>query len=148
MYPESKTPVPQLFLMMNAGMILSDAFEQICRSYSQHRKEDMTWFEREIIELRESSAGHRTSTAALLNGFATAHNVKEMIRITTILVENEKRGSDVIDSLSRESRYLWDERKITARERGKLIDTKMSFPLGMLLILLIVITMAPALLNI
>ena len=47
----------------------------------------------------------------------------------------------------RESRYLWDERKTVARECGKGIDTKMSYPLGMLLIVLIVITMAPALLN-
>ena len=47
----------------------------------------------------------------------------------------------------RESRYLWDDRKTVARECGKGIDTKMSYPLGMLLIVLIVITMAPALLN-
>ena len=46
-----------------------------------------------------------------------------------------------------ESKYLWDERKIVARESGKMIDTKMSWPLGLLLILLIVITMAPALLS-
>ena len=38
-------------------------------------------------------------------------------------------------------------RKAVARECGKAIDTKMSYPLGLLLIVLIVITMAPALLN-
>ena len=37
--------------------------------------------------------------------------------------------------------------KTVAREYGKSIDTKMSYPLGLLLIVLIVITMAPALLN-
>ena len=83
----------------------------------------------------------------LFRDYAAKHNVKEMIRIATILTENEKRGSDVIESLSRESKYLWDERKIVARESGKMIDTKMSWPLGLLLILLIVITMAPALLS-
>ena len=73
--------------------------------------------------------------------------MKELIRIATILSENEKRGSDVIESLSRESKYLWDDRKIIARESGKMIDTRMSWPLALLLILLIVITMAPAMLN-
>ena len=68
--------------------------------------------------------------------------------ISDYIIENEKRGSDVIESLERESRYLWDERKTVARECGKSIDTKMSYPLGLLLILLIVITMAPALMNI
>ena len=87
------------------------------------------------------------STASILNEFAVKNDVKELIRIATILTENEKRGSDVIESLSRESRYLWDERKTVARERGKMIDTKMSYPLGILLILLIIITMAPAMLS-
>ena len=137
----------QLFLMMNAGMILSDAFGTICESYMAYGKEKMTVFERELSELYMDNTDHRTSTAALLSEYAAKHNVKEMIRIATILTENEKRGSDVIESLSRESKYLWDERKIVARESGKMIDTKMSWPLGLLLILLIVITMAPALLS-
>lgn len=82
----------------------------------------------------------------LLNHFAGMHNVKEMLRISTILLENERRGSDVVESLSRESRFQWEERKIVAAEKGKAIDTKMAGPLGLLLILLIVVTMAPAIL--
>ncbi len=137
----------QLFLMMNAGMILSDAFEKICASYEEYGEDDMSVFERELTELCSESDGHRISTATLISEYASRHNVKEMVRIATILTENERRGSDVIESLSRESQYLWDDRKIVARESGKMIDMKMSWPLGMLLILLIVITMAPALLS-
>ena len=137
----------QLFLMMNAGMILSDAVERICESYSGYGEENMSVFERELTELISENDGHRISTATLINEYATRHNVKELVRIATILTENERRGSDVIESLSRESKYLWDDRKIVARESGRMIDMKMSWPLGMLLILLIVITMAPALLN-
>ena len=137
----------QLFLMMNAGMILSDAFETICSSYIEYGRENMTVFERELSDLYKENTDHRISTASLISEYAARHNVKEMIRIAAILTENERRGSDVIESLSRESKYLWDDRKIVARESGKMIDTKMSWPLGLLLILLIVITIAPALLN-
>ena len=137
----------QLFLMMNAGMILSDAFEMICLSYREYGEENMSVFEKELSDLLDESDGHRVSTAALLSEYAARHNVKEMVRIAAILTENERRGSDVIESLSRESSYLWDDRKIVAREKGKMIDMKMSWPLAMLLILLIVITMAPALLG-
>lgn len=137
----------QLFLMMNAGMILSDAFEIICASYLNHGTENMSVFEKELTELISENEEGRVSTAALLSRYASRHNVKEMVRIAAILTENERRGSDVVESLSRESKYLWDERKITAREKGKMIDMKMSWPLGMLLIILIVITMAPALLS-
>lgn len=137
----------QLFLMMNAGMILSDAVERICESYMGYGEENMSVFERELSDLIAENDGHRISTATLINEYASRHNVKELVRIATILTENERRGSDVIESLSRESSYLWDDRKIVARESGRMIDMKMSWPLGMLLILLIVITMAPALLS-
>ena len=137
----------QLFLMMNAGLILSDAFDTITASYESCNEGSLSPFEKELAELKDSTDGHRISTASVLNEYALRHDVKEMIRIASILNENEKRGSDVIDSLARESRYLWDERKIVARESGKMIDSKMSYPLGLLLIVLIVITMAPALLG-
>lgn len=136
----------QLYLMMNAGLILSDAFDTISAGYEESGGK-LSPFERDIAELRNATEGHRVSTARVINDYAVKHDVKEMIRIAAILTENEKRGSDVVVSLERESRYLWDERKTVARECGKAIDTKMSYPLGALLIVLIVITMAPALLN-
>ena len=137
----------QLFLMMNAGLILSDAFDTITGSYGMYDGKDLSAFEKELAALGEATDGHRRSTAEVINEYAVKHDVKELIRIASILTENEKRGSDVIESLARESRYLWDERKTVARESGKMIDTKMAYPLGLLLILLIVITMAPALLG-
>lgn len=137
----------QLFLMMNAGLILSDAFDTVTGSYYDRSEESLNSFERDLAGLREATCEHRISTAHVINEYAVKHDVKELIRIAAILSENEKRGSDVIESLERESRYLWDERKIVARENGKAIDTKMSYPLGLLLIVLIVITIAPALLN-
>ena len=137
----------QLLLMMNAGMILSDAFDNISRSYEAIGSEEMGFFEKLVVEKAAINRDHRTSTAVLISELASENNVKELVRISTILTENERRGSDVVESLSRESRYLWDDRKIVARESGKMIDTRMSYPLGLLLILLVVITMAPALLN-
>ena len=136
----------QLYLMMNAGLILSDAFNTISDGYSSAGG-SLSPFERDIAGLREAAEGQRVSTAQAISDYAVRHDVKELVRIAAILTENERRGSDVIENLERESRYLWDERKTVARECGKGIDTKMSYPLGALLIVLIVITMAPALLN-
>jgi len=136
----------QLYLMMNAGLILSDAFDTISAGCESNI--DRSSFENDLIGLRNEADGHRISTAQVISDYAVKHDVKELIRIAAILTENEKRGSDVVESLERESRYLWDERKTVARECGKAIDTKMSYPLGLLLIVLIVITMAPALMNI
>lgn len=138
--------VNQLVMMLHAGVILSDSFDRICQSYLLVPESAQSYFEMEMTKLYLSNQDHQTSTATVLNEYAGMNNTKELLRISTILLENERRGSDVAESLSRESRFLWEERKIVAEEKGKAIDTKMAGPLGILLILLIVITMAPALL--
>ena len=138
--------VNQLMMMLHAGVILSDSFDRICQSYLLVPESAQSYFEMEMTKLYLSNQDHQTSTATVLNEYAGMNNAKELLRISTILLENERRGSDVAESLSRESRFLWEERKIVAEEKGKAIDTKMAGPLGILLILLIVITMAPALL--
>lgn len=69
------------------------------------------------------------------------------MRIASILRENERKGTDIIENLDYESRYLWDKRKIIAREQGKMMEMKMAYPLGLLLIVLMVVTMAPAMLE-
>ncbi len=138
--------VNQLVMMLHAGVILSDSFDRICQSYEMIPKEARSYFESEMVSLYAVNREHQVGTAMILNNYAGLHNAKEMLRISTILLENERRGSDVVESLSRESRFLWESRKIVATEKGKSIDTKMAGPLAILLILLIVITMAPALL--
>ncbi len=139
--------VNQLVMLLNAGMILNDAFECIAESCTLVPEQERGLFETDLAALAERNRDHRTGTAMILNEYAGKINVKELMRISTILIENERRGSDVVDNLTRESEFLWEERKITAMEKGKMIDAKMAYPLGMLLILLIIITMAPAILT-
>ncbi len=137
----------QLLLMMNSGVILSDAFQKICYGYSMMDEVSQGEFERNIITMTESAELTNRSIPQLFSEFAQHYSVKELMRISTVLRENEKRGSNIQEKLERESDFLWDVRKVTAREQGKLIDTKMTYPLGLLLILLIVITMAPAMMS-
>lgn len=140
--------VNQLLMLLNSGMILSDALDMICESYKIIPEENRCYFEREIIEVNERFGDSRISTTNKILELAKETNVKELMRIASILSENEKRGSVIVNNLSRESRFLWEDRKIIAKERGRIIDTKMSYPLGILLVLLIIITMAPAMLTI
>lgn len=134
----------QLLLMMNAGVILSDAFHKICYGYSMMQMGTQGELERNIIAMTESAELTNRSIPLLFSELAQKYSVKELMRISTVLRENEKRGSNIQDKLERESAFLWDTRKVIAKEQGKLIDTKMTYPLGLLLVLLIVITMAPA----
>jgi type II secretion system protein F domain protein len=137
----------QLLLMMNSGVILADAFHKICNGYSMMEEESQGEFERNIITMTESAELTNRSIPQLFSELARRYSVKELMRISTVLRENEKRGSNIQEKLERESAFLWEVRKVIAREQGKLIDTKMTYPLGLLLILLIVITMAPAMMS-
>lgn len=139
--------INQLLLLMNAGLILNDSFRQICACYELVPEDRRSLFEVELIELNRGNSDNLRGTAAMIAEIANKYNVKELMRISAFMSDNEKKGSDIIESLSRESRYLWDERKVIATEKGKMADTRMAYPLGLLLILLIVITMAPALLG-
>ncbi|MBR0373531.1 MAG: type II secretion system F family protein [Mogibacterium sp.] len=137
----------QLLLLLNAGLVLNDAFSRISQSYAILPPERRGAFEREIIERKRQCDASGAGPAAAIAGVAADFNVKELMRIAAFMNENEKRGSDIVESLSRESEFLWEERKTKAKEQGKAIDTKMAYPLAMLLLLLIVITMAPAMLS-
>ena len=137
----------QLLLMMNSGVILSDAFHKICYGYSMMQVEHQGELERNIIAMTESAELTNRSIPLMFSELAKKYSVKELMRISTVLRENEKRGSNIQEKLERESALLWDIRKVIAREQGKLIDTKMTYPLGLLLVLLIVITMAPAMMS-
>lgn len=87
----------------------------------------------------------------VINGFynfARCSNVRELARVASILLENQNRGTDLWEKLAEQSELLWEERKRTAMSRIRLAESKMSFPLGILLMALIIITAAPAMLQI
>lgn len=136
----------QLMLMMNGGMILRDAFAAICESYEMEG-DQMTFFQKELVRLKRSNDRDRVSTSELINELAEKYGVKELMRVASILKENERKGADIIQSLDHEGRYLWENRKNMAREQGKLMEMKMAYPLGLLLVVLIAVTMAPAMLG-
>ena len=73
----------QLYLMMNAGLILSDAFDTISCGYENNAT--CSTFEKDLAGLREATEGHRISTAQVLNEYAVKHDVKELSGIGKLL---------------------------------------------------------------
>ena len=65
-----------------------------------------------------------------------------------MLTENQYRGIDLRSKLKSEGEFLWEQRKKIAEEKGKLAETKMTLPLAVLLAVLILITAAPAVLQV
>ena len=140
--------INQLLLLMDSGLILTDAFKRIAEEYGKLPNDQRNHFTEKIREILDQS---ERSGENVLNGFyafAGRSDVKELIRAANFLYENKNRGTEIWTRLSELSEDLWEERKRLCMERIKVAETKMSFPLGIMLISLILMTSAPALMQI
>ena len=136
----------QIVLLMNSGLVFSDAFEKIARGYGE-KKGKKEPFEELIITINEEAGRRTESLGTVLSQFSYRLGHREFSRLVAIITEHEFRGSDLREKLMDESRILWEERKKDAEAAGKTGETKLSFPLGILLVVLILVTAAPAVLE-
>lgn len=140
--------INQLLLLMNSGVILQDAFCRIADGYGQLPEARQNYFTREIYNIYQSAAETGESVIPGFYRFGRFSGVKELTRVSNILMENRDKGTDLWEKLAEQSEALWAERKRLALERIRLAESKMSFPLGLLLLALIIITAAPAMMQI
>ncbi|MBK5253641.1 MAG: type II secretion system F family protein [Peptostreptococcaceae bacterium] len=137
----------QILLLLNSSLILSDCIVKIIEGYMDNKEEERTIFQKDLIKIDAKAKIVNKSVVYLLNEYASEKRIRELSRLVTVMIENIEKGSDIREKMERESNYLWDNRKAIARENGQFIETKMTVPLGLLLIMLVVVTMAPAILN-
>ena len=72
---------------------------------------------------------------------------RELMRISNIISDNISKGAELTDKLQSESEALWLSRKSDSEERGRLAETKLTMPLTVFLLVLVVVTVSPALLE-
>lgn len=140
--------INQLLLLMHSGVILTDAFCRIAEGYGNLDEKRKNYFTRQVYNIYVASQQNGENVIAAFCKFARASNVKELARVASIMNENLSRGSDLWEKLAQQSETLWEERKRNALSRIRLSESKMSFPLGILLMALIIVTAAPAMLQI
>ena len=69
------------------------------------------------------------------------------MRVSSIISDNINKGSELTEKLERETDSLWNARRLHAEQRGRLAETKMTIPLAVFLCVLIIITVAPAMMQ-
>lgn len=135
--------INEMVLLLNAGVILNTAFLKIINN---HQQEEDYFYNR----MKQVSKSIKETNAALhleLKRFAKQSGVKELIRIANIISDNISKGTDLSEKLRQENELLWFARKQQAEERGRLAETKLTMPLMILLLVLIMVTVAPALME-
>lgn len=135
----------QLLLLMNSGIIFHDAFYRLSANYDQRKEKDS--FSQLILNIKKESELAEETLVSALKKSTKEVGVREYSRLVNIIVDNQYKGVDLEEKMESESRLLWEARKSSFVKKGKELDVKLTFPLAILLIVLIIITGAPAMMN-
>ncbi|MBO6159524.1 MAG: type II secretion system F family protein, partial [Firmicutes bacterium] len=139
----------ELSILLGAGMSLSMAFTRMADDYRQRQKQDgktIVLYE-ELCRLdKQLSQGGPINEA--LQDFAERLQLKEIRRLCALLLQSERRGNDqLLERLDEFSKEAWEERKKQVRELSEVADTKLTFPLMLMLIAVILLVLAPSLIS-
>ncbi len=146
--------INKLVLLLNAGLVVSAAFSKITMDYEAFyhtekpgKQRKRRFLYEELLEIQKRVNQSNTSLIKELKEFSQRCGVREMVRLAVVISENWNKGSMLAEKLEGEGELLWISRKKRAEEQGKLAETKLTFPLMILLLVLIMVTVAPALME-
>jgi hypothetical protein len=146
--------INKLVLLLNAGLVVSTAFSKIVEDYvsfygtgSKATGRQRKYLYDELAEIQSRINQTNVSLIKELKEFSQRSGVRELVRLTAVISDNWNKGSALAEKLEEESELLWVRRKKRAEEKGKIAETKLTFPLVILLLVLIMITIAPAMLD-
>ncbi|WP_455938890.1 hypothetical protein [Gemella morbillorum] len=135
----------QVVLYMNSGLIIPDIMTKLFMRYSESNNKNA--LEDMVINAYKNSEIMHMESIAVLQKYADESSVSEFIRIVAIISDGQIKGVDIRGKLENESKILWHDRKKTAEERGHIAESKLAVPLSILLLVLMLITAAPAMME-
>ncbi len=136
----------QLLMLLNCGMIVNDSLICITDGYSGREKKG--YFQEILIDMQKQAADTGKTMVSVFCERANRLGIRELSRLAGIITDHQLRGNDITGKLESESEMLWTKRKQAAEEQGKLAETKLTFPLAILLVSLTVIVAAPAVIQV
>ena len=144
--------VNRLVLLLGAGLVLSSAFERIVEESRQSAALAGDYFYMCMDGIYSKIKETNGSMEKEFRDFArssehSGEGSRELMRISNIITDNISKGVELTDKLQSESEALWLARKRGSEERGRLAETKLTMPLTVFLLVLVVVTVSPALLE-
>ena len=142
-YPEL---VHKLVLFVGAGMTIRGAFQKMAGDYTAKREGGGALspaYEEMLYTCRELHSG--ISEGAAYEHFGRRTGLQEYIRLSTLLMQNLKRGNSMLlDRLKEEADRAAEQRLQQSRKLGEEAGTKLLIPMVMMLAVIMVMIMIPA----
>lgn len=139
--------INKMILLINAGVVINTAFITIMNEREKMQMYDKNYFYGQMKNIYIKVTRARGSLNSELKSFAKRSGVRELMRFSNIIDDNIEKGVGLVEKLKRESEILWFARKKQSEEKGRAAETKMTFPLVILLLVLVIITVAPAMIE-
>ena len=137
----------KLVLLLGSGLVYEEALRRIAVFSEEKDSAQRNILSIKIGEIVKDAESTNRNATRMLNEFAKRKKISELKRITTIILDNQKKGTDLRSKLTLEGELLWDRRKKRAEEQGRISESKLTLPLGIMLIALLIITAGPALMQ-
>lgn len=143
-YPEI---VSKLTIFLGAGMTLFGAWKKIVEDYREKSKRPQFKkryaYEEMSIAYNEIMSG--ISEVAAYDRFGMRSGVKRYRKFASLLIQNLKKGSNGLSKmLEVETTEAFEERKRIAKKAGEEAETKILFPMILMLFIVIIIMIVPA----
>jgi hypothetical protein len=103
-----------------------------------------SYFYEELCRMENRIQSSHVSLISEFSELAVKSGRREVMRFSAILADNIDKGNALGEKLTQESGALWDMRKKNAEKKGRIAETKLTFPMVLQLIAIILITIAPA----
>ena len=133
----------RMMLLLNAGLIAESAFAKI----TEQSQEDRNPLYRAFRDIKMSAEKKNTSFVNELHSFAKASDSADLLRFASLAAEHAGSGAELAGKLEQERDRMWNFRVTNAKTKIKEAETKLCFPLVLLLLALIIITAAPSFMN-
>lgn len=129
--------VSKLTLLVNAGMLLRRAWDEVAES----NQEDALY-----AEMRATSKDilEGMTIEAAMDGFASRCGVKEIRKFSSIYVQAVKRGAgESIDSMKIMADEAWEQKKQLSKQKGELAAQKLLVPNMIMFLGIMVVVVVP-----
>ena len=133
--------VSKLALLVNSGMILTEAWERVAGSSKGLIYEEM---QRSIVEMRNG-----ISAVDAFQNFGERCMLLEIRKFTSTLIQGmEKGNSELSPMLTQQSSEVWELKKQMVKRKGELADSKLLLPMLITFAGILIMVVVPIFTNI
>ncbi len=140
--------IDKLVLLLNSGLTVISAMDKIAADYEkQAESEKVGPLAAEIAAIGRKVREMNASVTKEWKELSARTGINEIMRFSTIIEDNLHKGTVLAEKLEVEGNLLREREKKSVQEKMRMIDTKLTLPMILMLFSLVLVTVAPAMMQ-